>query len=74
MFPHTDACIIGKEIIEASKAVFDAVITRAKRCYQICKGRGNQIFQRAAEAVWQAAVAEEIWNGFSFDFDDIAPF
>jgi shikimate dehydrogenase len=74
MFPHTDACIIGKEIIEASKAVFDAVYNPSETLFiKYAKDAGIKYSNGLPMLVWQAAVAEEIWNGFSFDFDDIAP-
>lgn len=74
MFPHADACVIGKEIIEQSKAVFDAVYNPSETLFiKYAKDAGIKHSNGLPMLVWQAAVAEEIWNGFSFNGGDIAP-
>lgn len=72
MYPNTDACPVDKAVIQSSRAAFDVIynpletrfITYAKEAGLKCSGGLSML-------VWQAAVAEEIWNGVKFSHDDI---
>ncbi|MCD7872732.1 MAG: shikimate dehydrogenase [Clostridiales bacterium] len=72
MFPKTNACILSKEIIANSKAVFDLVYNPAETLFvKYAKEAGIKYSNGLSMLVWQAAVAQEIWNGFKFTPDDI---
>lgn len=74
MFPHTDGCIIGRDIIKRAAAVFDAVYNPSETLFiKYARDAGIKYLNGLPMLVWQAAVAEEIWNGVSFTGDDIAP-
>lgn len=72
MHPNINACVLPKEIIQKSKAVFDAIYNPEE----------TLLIKYAMEAeikysnglpmlVWQAAVAEEIWNDVEFSMEDV---
>lgn len=72
MYPHTDACILPKEIIQKSEAVFDAVYNPEETLFiKYAKEAGLKYSNGLSMLVWQAAVAEEIWNNVSFSEEDI---
>lgn len=72
MYPHTDACILPKEIIRKSEAVFDAVYNPEETLFiKYAKEAGLKYSNGLSMLVWQAAVAEEIWNNVSFSEEDI---
>lgn len=74
MFPNVDACIIGKDIIEQAGAVFDAVYNPAETQFiRYAKEAGIKYSNGLSMLVWQAAVAEEIWNGSRFTQEDVEP-
>ena len=74
MYPNADACVIGREIIERSGAVFDAVYNPSETLLvKYAKEAGIKYSNGLPMLVWQAAVAEEIWNGVSFSAEDIEP-
>ncbi len=72
MFPNTDACILPKNIIQKSNAVFDAIYNPEETLLiKYAKEAGLKYSNGLSMLVWQAAVAEEIWNGVAFSEDDI---
>lgn len=72
MFPNIDACPISKEAIQSSKAVFDVIYNPQETLFiQYAKQAGLKYSGGLSMLVWQAAVAEEIWNGVEFSYDDI---
>lgn len=72
MFPNTDACILPKEIIQKSSAVFDAIYNPEETLFiKYAKQAGLKYSNGLSMLVWQAAVAEEIWNGVTFSEEDI---
>lgn len=72
MFPHIDACPISKESIQSSKAVFDVIYNPQETLFiQYAKEAGLKYSGGLSMLVWQAAVAEEIWNGVEFSNEDI---
>lgn len=73
MYPDIDACPINKEVIQSAGAVFDVIYNPIDTKFlQYAKQAGIKYSGGLAMLVWQAAVAEEIWNGVKFSNDDIA--
>lgn len=74
MFPKVDACVLDKEIIQQAGAVFDAIYNPDETLFiKYAKEAGVKYSNGLSMLVWQAAVAEEIWNGVSFTQADIEP-
>ena len=72
MFPKTDTCILPEEIIKKADAVFDAVYNPTETLFiKYAKEAGLKYSNGLSMLVWQAAVAEEIWNGVTFTEEDI---
>lgn len=72
MHPHTDACILPKEIIQKADAVFDAIYNPEETLFiKYAKEAGLKYSNGLSMLVWQAAVAEEIWNNVKFTEADI---
>ncbi len=72
MYPKVGNMPVQKDLLKGCKAVFDAVynpehtalITTARECG--CKAQGGMPM-----LVWQAAAAQEIWLGVSFNQSDV---
>lgn len=72
MFPHIDACPLDKAVIQSSKAVFDVIYNPTETLFiKYAKDAGLKYSGGLSMLVWQAAVAEEIWNGVKFSNEDI---
>ncbi len=72
MFPHIDACPVDKSVIQSSKAAFDVIYNPIETQFiQCAKEAGLKYSGGLSMLVWQAAVAEEIWNGVKFSYEDI---
>lgn len=72
MFPHVDACPISKDVIQSAKAVFDVIYNPQETMFiQYAKEAGLKYSGGLSMLVWQAAIAEEIWNGVHFSFEQI---
>lgn len=72
MFPNVDASVLPRETVIKSKAVFDAVYNPQETLFiKYAKEGGLKYTNGLPMLVWQAAVAEEIWNGVEFTVDDI---
>lgn len=72
MYPHMDACPVAKEVITSSKAAFDVVYNPQETVFlKYAKEVGIKCSGGLSMLVWQAAVAQEIWNGYTFSNDDI---
>ena len=72
MYPHTDACVLPKEIIEKSRAVFDAIYNPGEtQLIKYAKEAGIRYSNGLSMLVLQAVAAEEIWNNISFSAEDI---
>lgn len=68
MFPNVDACPIDKAAIQSSKAVFDAIYNPEETLFiKYAREAGIKYSNGLSMLVWQAAVAEEIWNNIKFD-------
>lgn len=72
MFPNVDACPLAEEVVKSAKAVFDVIYnpTRTK-LIKYAKEAGIKCSSGLSMLVWQAAVAEEIWNGVKFSNEDV---
>lgn len=73
MFPNTEECPLGEDVIKKSSAVFDAIynpletkLLRTARENHIKNENGLPML------VWQAAAAEEIWNDTEYSAEDIS--
>lgn len=72
MYPNVDACPISKEVIQSAKAVFDVIYNPQETVFiKYAKEAGLKYSGGLSMLVWQAAVAEEIWNGIRFTNEDI---
>lgn len=72
MYPHVDTCPVDKSVIQSSKAAFDVIYNPLETQFiTYAKEAGLKYSGGLSMLVWQAAVAEEIWNGIKFSFDDI---
>lgn len=72
MFPHVDACPVEKEVITSSKAAFDVIYNPQETVFiKYAKEAGIKYSGGLSMLVWQAAVAQQIWNDVEFSYDDI---
>ncbi len=72
MYPNTNNCVVKKEIVEKSKAVFDAIYNPEETLLiKYAKDAGIKYLNGLPMLVWQAAVAEEIWLDVNFTLEDI---
>ena len=72
MFPHADACPVDEEIIEHSGRVFDVIYNPTEtQLIRKAKALGKEAVGGSAMLVWQAAVAESIWNNTRFAPEDV---
>ena len=73
MYPNVSDCPIGEDVIKSSAAVFDAIYNPLEtELLRLAKKHGVKCSNGLSMLVWQAAVAEEIWNDVEFEKDDIA--
>ncbi len=72
MFPKTDACVVSDTVLSRSGAVFDAVYNPSETLL-VKKARANGIsaITGMTMLVYQAAAAQTVWNGSTFDPKDI---
>ncbi len=61
MYPNIDNSPLEEKVIKSSKAVFDAIYNPIE----------TKFINGLPMLVWQAAVAEEIWNDVKFSKEDI---
>lgn len=72
MYPNVDACPVSKEVVAGAKAVFDVIYNPQETVLlKYAKDAGIKYSDGLSMLVWQAAVAQEIWNGVKFSNDDI---
>ena len=72
MYPFVNACVLPKEIIERSRAVFDAIYNPGEtQLIKYAKAAGIKFSNGLSMLVLQAVAAEEIWNNITFSADDI---
>lgn len=72
MYPKTDACVVSDDVIAKSRAVFDAVYNPAETLIvKKAKAMGKKAITGMTMLVYQAAAAQTVWNGVTFDPEDI---
>lgn len=72
MYPNIDACPVDEKVITTSKAVFDVIYNPIEtKLIKYAKKAGIKWSGGLSMLVWQAAVAEEIWNDVRFSNEDI---
>ncbi|MCH5199309.1 MAG: shikimate dehydrogenase [Oscillospiraceae bacterium] len=72
MYPFVNACVLPREIIERSHAVFDAIYNPGEtKLIKYAKEAGMKYSNGLSMLVLQAVAAEEIWNDITFSADDI---
>ena len=72
MFPKVDACPVDEKVVAGSSAAFDVIYNPQETVFiKYAKKAGIKYSGGLSMLVWQAAVAQEIWNGVKFTNDDI---
>ncbi len=72
MYPNVNECPLSEDVIKSSNAVFDAVYNPIKtKIIRYAQEGGLKYSNGLSMLVWQAAIAEEIWNGVKFLKEDI---
>ena len=72
MFPNAENCPLEKKTVESSKAVFDSIYNPAETVLlRYAKEAGIKYQNGLSMLVWQAAAAQEIWNGVKFEKEEI---
>ena len=72
MFPKTDASPLRREAVQCTGAVFDAIYNpRQTLLLRDAAAAGIPAVNGLAMLVWQAAVAQEIWNGVTLSKDAV---
>ena len=74
MYPHPDCMPVEANVLARCKAVFDAVYNpRETLLLRTARQNGAVCAYGMPMLVWQAAAAQEIWNGRTFTAGQIAP-
>lgn len=72
MYPKVDACPVSEEVVAHSKAAYDVIYNpQETKFIKYAKNSGIKYSSGLSMLVWQAAVAQEIWNGVKFSNEDI---
>ncbi len=72
MFPNVDACPVSENVVKSAGAVFDVIYNPIETKFiKYAKEAGLKCSGGLSMLVWQAAVAEEIWNDVKFSYDNI---
>ncbi len=72
MHPDTNNCVLSKEKVQKTKAVFDAVYNPLEtKLIRYAKEGGIKYSNGLSMLVWQAAAAQEIWLGVKFNNEQI---
>lgn len=72
MYPNVNACPLAESVIKSSKAVFDAIYNPLETQFtRYAHEGGLQYCNGLSMLVWQAAIAEEIWNHVKFSKEDV---
>jgi shikimate dehydrogenase len=68
MYPHNDGCPVAPSVVQSATAVFDAVYNPCEtQLLKLARTAGAKAQGGLTMLVWQAAAAQEIWTGASFD-------
>lgn len=72
MFPNINACVLDEQTIKSASAVFDAIYNPAETLLlKTARHNGQTVLNGLPMLVWQAAVAQEIWNDISFSAEQV---
>ncbi len=72
MSPDTEACPLPEQTVKAAGAVFDAIYNPSETLLlRTAREAGIPCVNGLPMLVWQAAAAQEIWNGVSFTQQEI---
>lgn len=72
MYPQTDTCPVGDEVIKASDAVFDVIYNPIETVLmKKAKTMGKKACGGMAMLVWQAVVAHKIWDGDEYTNEEV---
>ena len=72
MFPNVESCPLDRKTVESSKAVFDSIYNPGETVLlRYAKEAGIKYQNGLSMLVWQAAAAQEIWNGVKFEKETI---
>lgn len=72
MYPNMDACPVDEDVIKSAKAVYDVIYNpQETKLIKFAKKHGVKCCGGLSMLVWQAAAAQQIWNGVTFSDDDI---
>lgn len=72
MYPNVDACPVRESVVKSAGAVFDVIYNPIETKFiKYAKEAGIRCSGGLSMLVWQAAVAEEIWNGVKFSYENI---
>lgn len=72
MYPYSNAMPVSENILHRTKAVFDVIYNPAETLLlKTARSCGAKTAGGMPMLVWQAAVAQEIWNNVSFTGEDI---
>ena len=67
MFPKVDACPLEPGVLAHTAAVFDAIYNPMEtRLLRLARQNGAKVVNGLPMLVWQAAVAQEIWNDVTY--------
>lgn len=74
MYPHPEVMPVDGRTVRRCKAIFDAVYNpRETKLLRTARQNGAKCAYGMPMLVWQAAAAQEIWNGLPFTADQVAP-
>ena len=72
MFPKADACPLEPGVLAHTAAVFDAIYNPMEtRLLRLARQNGAKTVNGLPMLVWQAAVAQEIWNDVTYTPDQV---
>lgn len=72
MYPKTENCPVSEDVVKSCKCVFEVIYNpNVTKLMSIAEKHGIPAIGGMAMLVWQAAVAHEIWNGASYNDEDV---
>lgn len=72
MYPKTENCPVSEDVVKNCKCVFEVIYNpNVTKLMSIAEKHGIPAIGGMAMLVWQAAVAHEIWNGASYNDEDV---
>lgn len=72
MFPKTRAMPVSEKVLAKCQNVFDCIYNpKETLLLKKAKANGSKTAEGMPMLIWQAAAAQEIWNGVKFSEDDV---